>query len=54
MRAVKGILGTLIALLVLWVVLGLLLRLMATMFIVVAVLLAGGIVAVAIAGVRRR
>jgi hypothetical protein len=54
MSAVKGALITFIALLVLWVVLGLLLRLVAALFIVVILLLAAGVVISAIYAVIRK
>jgi len=48
MRTVKWLIGVFAALLVFWVVLGLLLRLMAALVIVVAVLLTIGVVAAAV------
>ena len=50
MRTVKSVFGIFVALLVIWVVLGLLLRLVAALFIVVALLLAAGVVISAISG----
>jgi len=54
MSAVKGVLAAFVSLLVLWVVLGLLLRFVAVLFIVVALLLAAGVVVSAIYAVIRR
>lgn len=54
MSTIKSVLVTFIGLLVLWVLLGLLLRLMAWLFIVVALLLVAGVVISAIFTVFRR
>jgi len=48
MRTVKWLIGVFAALLVFWVVLGLLLRLLAALVIVVAVLLTAGVVTAAV------
>jgi hypothetical protein len=53
MRTIKSVLGVFVALLVIWLVLGLLLRLVAALFIVVALLLAAGVVITAISAAKR-
>lgn len=53
MRAIKSLLGIFAALLVFWVVLGLVLRLMAALVIVVAMLLAAGVVIAAVFAVTK-